>query len=298
MAQGWWRPRKPVSSLDEHPNLTEILGIMAQVPRLSELDVAVLAHGWRDNTFIAGARDRALSPESPLVVDVLAAFDRVDAVFFDDLADGDAGPDADLADRSPRGLTPQLVSTALKAIRDALAAAYARPVLTRAEYGSLMAPWRRALDSGAVRAPAGIVTRAAAVEELLAAIGPLAARCHDTSARALFAKLADAARQRDEQECALARDTAFRSAVASARRRQWTLLRQAVADALSRPCVRCGGARGRDSEPADAGELVRALCSDAACAVLMADALQPATLQVLLNPAARLLPTPRTPAGE
>jgi hypothetical protein len=276
-----------LTSLDEHPNLCEILDILGRVPRLTEREIARLARGWRDNTFLAEARHRALSPDSPLVIDVLAAFDRVDAVFFDDLDDSSEG-------------TLPLVNTALKAIRDALAAAYARPVLTRAEYIALIGPWRRTLPSVDERvAPAGIVTRTAAVEDLLEAFAGLRARCHDARSRDLFDKLVDAASHRDPEAIAVAREAAWTSAVASSRRRQWMLLRQTVHDALNRSCEVCDGpAQTETVETAETVELVRALCADAVCGILMADALETTTMRALVDPAARLLPSPRTPAGD
>ncbi len=132
-----WRRRR-VSSLEQHPNLHEILNMLARIPHLTDREVARLAHGWRDNRFVAGARHRALSPTSPLVIEVLAAFDRVDAMFSEDL-------DRLQAPYDPYDPKPHIVNTALKAIRDGLAAAYARPVLSRGEYVALIGPWRRAL---------------------------------------------------------------------------------------------------------------------------------------------------------
>lgn len=137
-----WRGRR-LSSLDQHPNLHEILNMLARIPQLSDREIARLAHGWRDNRFIAGARHRALSPSSPLVIEVLAAFDRVDTMFAGDLAQLD-----DTYDRyDPYDPKPHVVNTALKAIRDGLAAAYARPILSRGEYVALIGPWRRALPA-------------------------------------------------------------------------------------------------------------------------------------------------------
>jgi hypothetical protein len=138
-----WRRRlqaPAVTSLDLHPNLAEILAVLSQVPRLTERDIAELAAAWRDTTYLSVARDHALAPDSPLVVEVLAAFERVDAVFREELS---ASDDALFAHGSGATVKPHVVSTALKAVRDALAAAYARPVLARAEHTALMAPWRR-----------------------------------------------------------------------------------------------------------------------------------------------------------
>jgi len=121
------------------------------VPRLTDREFARLADGWRDNTFLAKARDHALSPNAPLVVEVLTAFERVDAILFDPAPlDAEQTDDGEPAVRHALGvaLRPQLANSALKAIRDALAAAYARPILGRAEYIALIGPWRRLFPSG------------------------------------------------------------------------------------------------------------------------------------------------------
>jgi hypothetical protein len=131
---------RAITSLDLHPNLAEILAVLSQVPQLAERDIAGLAAAWRDTTYLSIARDHALAPDSPLVVDVLAAFERVDAVFRDELS---ASDDSLVARPSGATVKPQVVTIALKAVRDAVAAAYARPVLARAEHAALMAPWRR-----------------------------------------------------------------------------------------------------------------------------------------------------------
>ena len=293
-----WRRRTVVTSLDVHPNLAEILGILSRVPQLTDREMAGLAGAWRDTTPLASARDHALRPDTPLVVEVLAAFDRVDAVFDAELAaiddwandnSGSAGSDheARIGDLFSATLKPQVLNTALKAVRDALAAAYARPVIRHAEYAGLIGPWRRVF-------PADRSTPAAgpdAVQELLDALLPLAGRCHDEHSRMLFGQLAVAAVARDAEATAAARETAWKSAVASARRRQWALLRETVQEALSRPCRTCRTWR----RPADDdAELVRSLCADAVCGVLMADSVEPDVVSALVDPAVRLLPAPRS----
>ncbi len=74
------------------------------------------------------------------------------------------------------------------------------------------------------------------------------------------------------------------------------LLRQTVHDALNRSCEVCEGPV--QIETAETVELVRALCADAVCGVLMADALETVTMRALVDPATRLLPSPRTPASD
>jgi hypothetical protein len=137
-----WRNRRlpgPVGCLDLHPNSAEIVAVVGRVAELSPRDLVRLANNWRDSRYVALARHRALSPDSPLVVEVLSAFDRVDAIFHraDPADEGTAGDTA---------VKPQTVSIALKAVRDAVAAAYARPVLRRTEYAALIGPWRRLAD--------------------------------------------------------------------------------------------------------------------------------------------------------
>ncbi|MDQ1487355.1 MAG: hypothetical protein QOJ62_3048 [Actinomycetota bacterium] len=296
-----WRRRTVVTSLDVHPNLAEILGILSQVPQLTDRDMAGLAGVWRDTASLASARDRALRPDAPLVVEVLAAFDRVDAVFdaelsaIDDWADDSYGtaasPGGDhnghIGDVFSATLKPHVVNNALKAVRDALAAAYARPVISRAEHAGLIGPWRHVF-------PAGQSARAArpdAVQDLLDAMLPLAGRCHDEHSRVLFGQLAVAAVARDAAVTAAARETAWNSAVASARRRQWAILRQTVQEALSRPCRTCRSWRRPVDDDA---ELVRSLCADAVCGVLMADSVEADVVSALVDPARRLLPMPRS----
>jgi hypothetical protein len=266
----WRSPRRStsVTSLDLHPNLAEILGILTRVPQLTDREVTGLAHAWRDTTYLSLARDHALRPDSPLVIDVLAAFGRVDTVFDEELT-GDA------------------VTVALKAVRDALAAAYAKPVLARAEYAALMSPWRRVF---AVNGEPGPSKQADAVQDLLDAFAPLATRCHDENSRALFSQLAQAAVDRDDAVTAAARDTAWKIALGSARRRQWRLLRQSVHEALTRPCRTCKTWRRPLGESVDAGELVRSLCVDAVCGMLMADSVGPEITSALVGPILPALP--------
>jgi hypothetical protein len=145
MRTGWLsrmlgRRRFTLSSLDEHPNCHEVRSILRRVPVLTEHELARLAGGWRDNNFLAGAREHALSLDSPLIVEVLAAFDSID----DDPADLDRLGSAS----SGTTLKPHVANIAGKAVRDAIAAAYARPILGRAEYLALIGPWRRAFPTG------------------------------------------------------------------------------------------------------------------------------------------------------
>ena len=132
-----------IGSLDAHPNLPEILGVLAQLPHISDADLGRLAEGWHNTVFLAEARARALDPDSPLVLEVLAAFEAVQALFADDVSG-----EADYVE-----LDPEIASVALKAIRDAIAAAYAEPLLSRAEHAGLIAPWRAVYETAIVNEP-------------------------------------------------------------------------------------------------------------------------------------------------
>lgn len=155
MPAAWLRRRSLVVSLDRHPNVAEIVAILSRVPRLTTPEVAMLAYAWRDTSVVASARDRALAPDAPLVIEVLDAFDRVDAVFDDELTGRALGGfmgetiEPFTADGAATVLKPAIVNVALKAVRDAIAAAYARPILRRGEYEQLMSAWRRVFPAGA-----------------------------------------------------------------------------------------------------------------------------------------------------
>lgn len=153
------RRRAAPATLQEHPNVREILGIIERVPYLTEREASRLARGWRDNIYLAGARDRALSPGSPLIVDVLAMFDEVDAAFFASPGVGLAADDDSATAEVVTTALPAQVTLASKAIRDALAAAYAKPVLGRAEYIALIGPWRRTFPSDERTTRPGTPTR-------------------------------------------------------------------------------------------------------------------------------------------
>jgi hypothetical protein len=268
--------RRTVQELEEHPNLSEILGVLAQLAHIGDRDLTVLAEAWTNNGMIAVARDRALAPDSPLVLEVLAAFEAVAELFSDDLAGEAAYVTVD----------PAVTITALKAVRDAIAGAYARPVLSKEEHAALMAPWRVAYPVARVEEP-DLGPEAEQVKAVLAALPRLAARCHDEQGRVLFEALVDLS-YIDESDRRGARHSAFEAAVITSRRRLWALIQRSGAEGLSRPCYACGGT-------ADAREVSRVLelVSDAACALLVADAVPDETLALLTRPVSRLVPEQR-----
>jgi len=268
--------RRPVHSLEEHPNLSEIVEVLAHLAHVEDSDLTTMAEAWANNGMIAAARDRALAPDSPLVLEVLASFEAVAELFYDDITGEAAYVTVD----------PQVAVTALKAVRDAIAGAYARPVLSKPEHAALMAPWREAFPVARVDEP-DLGPQAETVKAVLAALPRLAERCHDASGEQLFRRLVDLSYV-DESDRAGARDSAFQAAVITSRRRLWTLVQRSGAEGLSRPCYACG-------TRLDAYETRRVLelVSDAACALLVADAVPDEELALLTRPVAQLVPTQR-----
>lgn len=272
-----WRRRRQVRTLDEHPNLAEVLGVLSALPALDDAAVRALAVRWENNAFVAEARDRALSPDSPLVVDVLQAFDAVGDLFADDLH-GEA---------EYVTLDPATTSLGLKAVRDAIAGAYARPVLTRAQHAVLLAPWRAAVSATARLEP-DLGPQSGQVKSLLSALPLLAARCHDPRGRALFDGLATRALagQDDRDD---AREAAWHAALATSRRRLWTLVERSAADAVQQPCGAC-----RRTEDGHDEERVLLLAVDAVCVLLVADAVPARVVETCTAPLSELLPRQRS----
>lgn len=266
-----------IASLEEHPNLPEILGVLAQLPHISDNDLGRLAAAWHNTVFVAEARARALDADSPLVLEVLAAFEAVQALFADDLS----------GDEPYAAIDPQVVSIALKAVRDAIAAAYARPILSRSEHSSLMHAWRAVYPMDTVEEP-DLGQRADEVKALLAAMPRLATRCHDASAAALYDAILQTSWVLDEDVREVARDEAWQAAVLTNRRRVWGLVRRSGAEGIGRFCPSC---RSRNDD--DDTARVLALCLDAACALLVSDAIDDNLVDVLTLPVQQLIPQQR-----
>lgn len=266
-----------IARLEQHPNLDEVLGVLARLAHVNDADLPRLAAAWTNDAFLATARDRALSPDSPLVCEVLSAFDAVSALFGDDLR----------GDQPYVTVPPPVVVVALKAVRDALAGAYARPVLSRAEHAALLRPWRAVYAEGEVTEP-DLGPQSEQVTALLQALPRLATRCHDAVGLALWEGLVDQTFVA-EADRAEARDSAFSAAVLTDRRRVWALVRRSGAEGLRRSCPRCRTPRAVDRET----ERVLALCLDAACALVVADALPDALTDVLTGPIRSLVPQQR-----
>ncbi|MDQ6649989.1 MAG: hypothetical protein M3Z02_07745 [Actinomycetota bacterium] len=272
------RMRSSVDRLEEHPNLGEILGVLAQLPHIADRHLPQLAQAWSNTNYVADARRKALSPESPLVLEVLAAFDAVSALFADDL---DGGADYVTVD-------PRVTVLALKAVRDAIAAVYARPVLGRGEYACLLRPWRQVFPMP-LRTEPDLGPEAERVTSVLSVLSRLSTRCHDSASEELFEALVDETWLADHERHDDARLQAWHAAVMTSRRRMWTLIRRSGAEGLARACSECGGSRADRDETR-----VLALCLDAACALLVADALPDHYVDVLIRPLERLIPAQRT----
>lgn len=274
--------RTVIARLEEHPNLDEVLGVLAQLVQVTDDDLPRLAQSWTNDGFVAHARDKALSPDSPLICEVLAAFDAVTALFADDVR----------GDRPYLVVDPAVAITALKAVRDAVAAAYARPVLSRGEHSALMRPWRSVYPSARAVEP-DLGPQAREVRALLQAFAGLAERCHDSDGRALWEGLVDRSFV-EESERADARESAFTAAVLTGRRRMWALVRRSGAERLGRGCRVCRTGRTY-GEPDRETERVLGLCLDAACALLVADALPDPLTATLVTPVTALVPLQRRP---
>ena len=212
-----------VESLDAHPNAAEVRGILSRLPGMPDSALPVLADAWHNTTLLAEARRRSLEPDSPLVLEVLACFETVQSLFADDIRGGEDYVTID----------PDVTAIALKAVRDAIAAAYARPILTGAEHNALMRAWRCVYPTDHIEDP-DLGIRADDVTSLLAAIPRLAGRCHDASAAAEYASILVAGGAVDEDIRCAARDEAWHAAVLTSRRRVWQLLRRSGAEGLSR----------------------------------------------------------------
>jgi hypothetical protein len=273
--------KRTITVIEEHPNLSEILAVLAQLPHVTDADLPRLAAAWHNTVAVADARAKALTADSPLVLEVLAAFEAVQALFAEDVA-GEA---------EWCTLERDVVCTALKTIRDAIAAAYARPALSRGEYATLMAAWRSVYPEQRFDEP-DLGPQGERVKGVLALLPMLSGRCHDPDASSAFDALNRIARALDADLHAQARDEAWRAAVLTSRRRVWGLVRRSGMEGLGRFCPRCRREPGGDEE-----RLVLELCLDAACALLVADTVDDTLIEVLTLPLSDLIPAQRGSAG-
>lgn len=265
-----WR-RTRISSVEKHPNVAEINEILARLPGIDDDQLGRLAAAWCNSPRLAAARARALAPDAPLVLEVLREFEHITELFLDEI-EGNAPYVT---------VTSATTLTALKAVRDALAAAFARPVLAGTDHADLLAAWREVYRADrAVEADLG--PHAERVRAMLEGMARLATRCHDGENAALFATLARRAPHAHELR-QRARDEAWRAAVLTSRRRLWKMVRRQGNAAFARWCPPC---RQRDEHGrADLARLVRDMCLDAACALLVADAVDETMVEILTLPA-------------
>jgi hypothetical protein len=266
-----------INRLEDHPNLRGILTILAQLVHASDTEIGHLAAIWRNTPRLAAARDKALSPDTPLVVEVLASFDALSAIYADDLAGVDDYVTVD----------PSITATALKAVRDAIAAAYAKPVLTRPEYTALIRPWRTVYPRGRRYEP-DLGPFGSEVKRVLATLPILARRCHDADSLRVYDSLLVSLLARDEITHRNAMETAFTSAVRTGRRRVWTLVRRSAAEGFWRLCPACRTMANFADTGAD--QRVMELCADLACTLLVQDILDPDTVASLIAPLHTLIP--------
>jgi hypothetical protein len=131
--------------------------------------------------------------------------------------------------------------------------------------------------------------RSAEVKALLMAMPLLATRCHDDGAASLYDSILAMTWILDEDVRTVARDEAWQAAILTNRRRVWSLVRRSGAEGIGRYCSEC---RTRSDD--DDTVRVLALCLDAACALLVADAIDDNLVDVLTLPVQALIPRQRT----
>ncbi|HVF19717.1 MAG TPA: hypothetical protein VNA14_05690 [Mycobacteriales bacterium] len=262
-----------VDSLAEHPNAEEIVGVLARMVQLNDEQLSGLALSWNDNPLTAAARARALEPDSPLVLEVLGAFDSLAYLYEDDL-DGEADY---LTVPAP------VAALALKATRDAIAAAYARPALEPAMYDALIAPWRALFSADEVLAP-DFGPQHASVLDLFGVMASMACRSHDAEADRRWSEVLSVGTQVDLDRHGEALDRAWDAALLTDRRRLWTLVSRTGQEAFFRRCHEC------DRLGSAADGAVLALCLGAVVGVMMSDVLDEETRGLLVEPLGSLIP--------
>lgn len=266
-----------ISSLDAHPNALEILAINAQLPCISDAALTALAEAWRNTPTVAEARRHSLEPDSPLIFEALARFETVQVLFAEEIHGGEDYLTVD----------PEVASTALKAIRDAIAAAYARPVISATEHAALTRAWRTVYPDDRIANP-DFGPRGADVAAVLAALPRIAASCHDLPAVEQRNAIIALTGVLDEDVRAAAREEAWHAAILTSRRRVWHLVRHTGDVERTRYCDTC---RQRDRDPET--DLALMLCIDAACGLLVAGTLDEEIVEALTAPVDCLVPGQR-----
>jgi hypothetical protein len=262
-----------ITSTETHPHCAEILGVLAQVVHLDDDGLRRLALAWQDTAEVARARDKALQPDTPLILEVLSAFDSIAGLFADDLA----------------GTAPYITlpapttALALKAVRDAIAAAYARPVLSPQEYAELSAPWHSVYPDRRMQMP-DFGPQHHEVLALLQSIPNLACHRHDDDAASLRANLLLHARGLDPDAHGSAVESAWEAAVVTGRRRLWFLASRSAQESYNRACGTCARLTDEDDHA------VLAICLGVVAAMLVRDVLDGESADALLAVAPSLLP--------
>jgi hypothetical protein len=262
-----------ITSTETHPHYAEILGVLAQVVHLEDDGLRRLALAWHDGDDVARARDKALQPDTPLILEVLSAFDSIAGLFADDLA----GTAAYVTLPAPT------TALALKAVRDAIAAAYARPALTAEEYTTLSAPWHAVFPERRMQMP-DFGPQHHEVLAVLTAIPGIACHRHDAETAPLYDDLISYARAMDPEAHGRAVESAWQAAVVTGRRRLWFLAGRSANESFRRACPSC--ARAVD----DDDQAVLAVCLGILGAMLVRDVLDDESATTLLSSVASLLP--------
>lgn len=262
-----------ITSTETHPHCAEILGVLAQIVHLDDDGLRRLALAWQDTAEVARARDKALQPDTPLILEVLSAFDSLSGLFADDLAG-----------TAPYVTLPApTTALALKAVRDAIAAAYARPVLSPHEYAELSGPWHSVYPDRRMQMP-DFGPQHHEVMALLTSIPGLACHRHDSEAAALRGNLLVHARGMDPEMHGAAVESAWQAAVLTGRRRLWFLASRSAQESYNRACGACGRLVDDDDRA------VLAICLGVVAAMLVRDVLDNESADTLLAPVGSLMP--------
>jgi hypothetical protein len=262
-----------ISSLESHPNALEILAITSRLPCITDDQLVQLAAVWENTSELGEARRHALEPDSPLVFEALSRFETVQVLFAEEIRGGE----------EYLGVEPDTASTALKAIRDAIAAAYARPAISATEHSVLTKAWRTIFPNDRIATP-DLGSRPSDVTSLLHALPRLASICHDPAAADEYAAILEASLAADEDIHWAAREEAWHAAVLTSRRRMWWLIRHTADCERARYCLTC-----RDRERSPETERVLTFCADAACGLLVAGTLDEDIVEVLTAPVVSLV---------
>ena len=265
-----------ITRLDEHPHADEILGVLAQAVEVSDVQIGRLAAAWENSHLVAAARDKALQPDSPLIFEVLSAFESLAELFADDLS----GEEAYVH------VPPPVTALALKAMRDAVAAAYARPSLTPREYEALSAAWHSVFPEVRAAMP-DFGPQHYDVLAVLQLVSGLSCHSHDDKAATIRSQVLAGSHTLDPAAHSAAFESAWGAVVVSQRRRIWGLVRRSCYEGYFRRCASCTVTETIDDHA------VLSLCLGALLGALVRDLLDDASAAALEAPLADLIPRSR-----